>query len=161
MLSELVPGNLNTFFYTLGGAEANEKRHKGSEAPTPVVIRSSRDIAAIMGQRMPQCSSPVTLGDSANEPGMPGVVHVMDPNPYDYSFGATDEEKVARNLQYLEEVIMYEGPETIAAMFIETVTGTNGILPPPKGYLQGLRALLDKYGILLVCDEVMWIRAYR
>jgi taurine--2-oxoglutarate transaminase len=55
----------------------------------------------------------------------------------------------------LEEVIQYEGPETIAAMFIESVTGTNGILPPPKGYLKGLRALLDKYGILLVCDEVM------
>ena len=52
-------------------------------------------------------------------------------------------------------MIQYEGPDNIAAMFIETVTGTNGILPPPKGYLKGLRALLDKYGILLVCDEVM------
>ena len=58
---------------------------------------------------------------------MPGVVHVMDPEPYDFSFGSTDAEKVERNLRYLEEVIMYEGPHTIAAMFIETVTGTNGI----------------------------------
>jgi taurine--2-oxoglutarate transaminase len=74
-----------------------------------------------------------------NEPGMPGVIRVMDPQPYTYSFGTTDEEIVANNLTYLEEVIMYEGPQTIAAMFIETVTGTNGILPPPKGYLQGLR----------------------
>tara|TARA_B100000959_G_C14488361_1_gene422204 strand:- start:89 stop:409 length:321 start_codon:yes stop_codon:yes gene_type:complete len=91
----------------------------------------------------------------ANEPGMPGVVHVFDPSPYNYSFGESDEEKTARNLEYLEELIMYEGPQTIAAMFIESVTGTNGILPPPEGYLKGLRALLDKYGILLVCDEVM------
>jgi len=55
----------------------------------------------------------------------------------------------------LAEVIEYEGPGNIAAMFIETVTGTNGILPPPKGYLQGLKKLLSSHGILLVCDEVM------
>ena len=91
----------------------------------------------------------------ANEPGAPGFIKVMDPWPYHYSFGKTEEEITANNLQYLEEVIMYEGADKIAAMFIETVTGTNGILPPPKGYLKGLRALLDKYGILLVCDEVM------
>ena len=91
----------------------------------------------------------------ANEPGMPGVIHVMDPDPYHYRFGETEEEKVARNPTYLEEVIMYEGPETIAAMFVETVTGTNGIVPPPKGYLQGLKSLLERHGILLVCDEVM------
>ncbi|MGB0641292.1 MAG: aminotransferase class III-fold pyridoxal phosphate-dependent enzyme, partial [Myxococcota bacterium] len=91
----------------------------------------------------------------ANEPGSPGFVKVMDPWPYNYSFGDNDAEIVKNNLTYLEEVIQYEGPDTIAAMFIETVTGTNGILPPPVGYLEGLRALLDKYGILLVCDEVM------
>ena len=91
----------------------------------------------------------------ANEPGMPGVVRVMDPRPYNYSFGDDEASQTKNNLAYLEEVITYEGPDNIAAMFIETVTGTNGILPPPKGYLQGLRALLDRYGILLVCDEVM------
>ncbi|NBQ15565.1 MAG: aminotransferase class III-fold pyridoxal phosphate-dependent enzyme, partial [Proteobacteria bacterium] len=69
--------------------------------------------------------------------------------------GASDEEIVRNNLTYLEEVIQYEGPKNIAAMFIETVTGTNGILPPPKGYLKGLKALLEKHGILLVTDEVM------
>jgi taurine--2-oxoglutarate transaminase len=79
----------------------------------------------------------------------------MDPKPYEFSFGNTDEEIVANNLRYLEEIIQYEGPKNIAAMFIETVTGTNGILPPPKGYLKGLKALLEKHGILLVCDEVM------
>ncbi|MGC6415512.1 MAG: aminotransferase class III-fold pyridoxal phosphate-dependent enzyme [Bradymonadia bacterium] len=154
MLSELVPGNLNTFFYTLGGAEANENAIKAAKLYTGrhKILARYRSYHGATNATMQLTGDPRRL---ANEPGMPGVVHVMDPNPYDYSFGATDEEKVARNLQYLEEVIMYEGPETIAAMFIETVTGTNGILPPPKGYLQGLRALLDKYGILLVCDEVM------
>jgi len=91
----------------------------------------------------------------ANEPGSPGVIRVFDPHPYHYSFGSDDAEIVANNLTALEEVIMYEGPQNIAAMIIVTVTGTNGILPPPQGYLQGLRALLDKYGILLICDEVM------
>ena len=91
----------------------------------------------------------------ANEPGGPGFIRVMDPQPYKYSFGESEEDKTRNNLIYLEEVITYEGPQNIAAMFIETVPGTNGTLPPPEGYLAGLRSLLDKYGILLVCDEIM------
>jgi taurine--2-oxoglutarate transaminase len=153
-LSELVPGNLNTFFYTLGGAEANENAIKAARLYTgrQKILARYRSYHGATNATMQLTGDPRRL---ANEPGMPGVVHVMDPNPYDYSFGETDAEKVARNLQYLEEVITYEGPDTIAAMFIETVTGTNGILPPPEGYLQGLRVFLDKYHILLVCDEVM------
>jgi taurine--2-oxoglutarate transaminase len=90
-----------------------------------------------------------------SEPGAPGVIRVLDPEPYHYSFGRTDEEKTAQNLLYLEEILAYENPQSIAAMIIETVTGTNGVLPPPAGYLQGLKALLQKHGILLICDEVM------
>ena len=59
------------------------------------------------------------------------------------------------HLAYLDEVIQYEGPHTIAAFILETVTGTNGILIPPDGYLQGVRDLCDRYGILLIADEVM------
>jgi taurine---2-oxoglutarate transaminase len=153
-LSELVPGDLNTFFYTLGGAEANENAIKAARLYTgrQKILARYRSYHGATNGCMQLTGDPRRL---ANEPGMPGVVHVMDPEPYDFSFGSNDAEKVARNLQYLEEVITYEGPETIAAMFIETVTGTNGILPPPEGYLQGLKALLEKYGILLVCDEVM------
>ncbi|MDQ1348360.1 MAG: taurine---2-oxoglutarate transaminase, partial [Acidobacteriota bacterium] len=91
----------------------------------------------------------------ANEPGMPGVVRVMDPWPYKYSFGDDPAAITRNNLTYLEEVIDYEGPHTIAAMIVESVTGTNGILIPPPGYMQGLRALLSRHGILLICDEVM------
>jgi taurine--2-oxoglutarate transaminase len=153
-LAELVPGDLNTFFYCLGGAEANENAIKAARMFTgrhKILVRYRSYHGATHGA--------ITLtGDPRRwptEPGMPGVVRVMDPRPYDYSFGTTEEEIVRNNLTYLEEVIQYEGPKNIAAMFIETVTGTNGILPPPKGYLKGLKALLEKHGILLVTDEVM------
>jgi len=153
-LADLVPGDLNTFFYTLGGAEANENAIKAARLFTgrhKIIARYRSYHGATHGVMS-------LTGDPRrwpNEPGMSGIVRVMDPKPYDYSFGTTEEEIVENNLRYLEEVIQYEGPHTIAAMFIETVTGTNGILPPPKGYLKGLKALLEKYGILLVCDEVM------
>ena len=153
-LAEIVPGDLNMFFYALGGAEANENAIRAARLYTGRAKILSR-------YRSYHGGTNATLqltGDPrrwANEPGTPGVIRVMDPHPYNFSFGVTEEEVVRNNLTYLEEVIQYEGPHTIAAMIIETVTGTNGILPPPAGYLQGLRALLDKYGILLICDEVM------
>jgi taurine--2-oxoglutarate transaminase len=153
-LAELVPGDINTFFFTLGGAEANENAIRAVKQYTG----RSKILARYRSYHGATSATLQLTGDPRRwpaEPGMPGVVHVMDPWPYDYSFGSTDEEITANNLTYLEEVIRYEGPHTIAAMFIETVTGTNGVLTPPKGYLKGLRALLDKYGILLVCDEVM------
>lgn len=153
-LAALVPGNLNTFFYTLGGAEANENAIKAAKLYTgrSKILARYRSYHGATNATMQLTGDPRRL---ANEPGMPGVIHVMDPDPYHYSFGGTEADRVEQNLTYLEEVIMYEGPENIAAMFVETVTGTNGIVPPPQGYLQGLRRILDKYGILLVCDEVM------
>ncbi|MFN3202185.1 MAG: aminotransferase class III-fold pyridoxal phosphate-dependent enzyme [Bradymonadia bacterium] len=153
-LAEIVPGDINTFFFTLGGAEANENAIRAARLYTGKhkILSRYRSYHGGTNACMQLTGDPRRW---ANEPGMPGVVRVMDPRPYDYSFGETDAEKVANNLRYLEEVIMYEGPDHIAAMIIEPVTGTNGILPPPEGYLQGLRALLDKYGILLICDEVM------
>jgi taurine---2-oxoglutarate transaminase len=153
-LAELVPGNIDTFFFTLGGAEANEQAIRCARMYTGKAKILSR-------YRSYHGGTNATLqltGDPRrwpNEPGMPGVVRVMDPWPYQYSFGDDDEAIVRNNLCYLDEVIQYEGAHTIAAMIIETVTGTNGILPPPKGYLKGLRALLDRHGILLICDEVM------
>jgi taurine--2-oxoglutarate transaminase len=153
-LAELLPGDIDTFFFTLGGAEANENAIRAAKLYTgrSKIITRYRSYHGGTNATMQLTGDPRRW---ANEPGMPGIVRVMDPWPYDYSFGSNDEEIVRNNLCYLEEVIRYEGPQTIAAMFIETVTGTNGILPPPKGYLRALRALLDKYDILLVCDEVM------
>jgi taurine--2-oxoglutarate transaminase len=91
---------------------------------------------------------------------MPGVVHFLDPYRYRSSFHIekpeiSDAEFTRDYLRHLEEIIEYEDPATIAAVMIETVTGTNGILIPPQGYLEGVRAICDKYGLLLICDEVM------
>ena len=153
-LASLVPGDINTFFYTLGGAEANENAIKAARLFTGrhKIMARYRSYHGATHGAMSLTGDPRRI---PNEPGMSGVVRVMDPRPYDYSFGTSDAEMVRNNLTYVEEVIQYEGPNAIAAMFIETVTGTNGILAPPEGYLSGLKKLLEKYGILLVCDEVM------
>ena len=154
LLADVVPGDINTFFFTNAGAEAVENAVKIARLYSgrfKILSRyRSYHGATHVGMQL--------TGDPRRwptEPGAPGFIRVLDPEPYGYSFGATDAEKTANNLRYLEETIMYEGPQNIAALFIETVTGTNGILPPPDGYLKGLRELLDRHGILLVCDEVM------
>src|SRR6187549_2267567 len=87
----------------------------------------------------------------AAEPGIPGVVRVMDPyHGIQRGWDSADEA-----LANLEETIQLEGPNTIAAFILETVTGTNGILVPPDGYIQGVREICDRYGILMIADEVM------
>ncbi len=153
-LAELTPGDIDRFFFTLSGAEANENAIRAARLCTgkQKILSRYRSYHGATNLCMQLTGDPRRWH---NEPGAPGVVRVMDPWPYEFSFGKTESEITENNLRYLEEIIMYEGPETIAAMIIETVTGTNGILPPPAGYLVGLRALLDKYGILLICDEVM------
>jgi len=153
-LAEIVPGDINTFFFCLAGAEANENAMKAARFYTGrnKIMSRYRSYHGATRECMQLTGDPRRWH---NEPGSAGFIKVMDPRPYNYSFGDTDEEVVANNLRYLQEVIEMEGPQTIAAMFIESVTGTNGILPPPKGYLKGLKQLLEKYGILLVCDEVM------
>jgi taurine--2-oxoglutarate transaminase len=153
-LAELVPGDINTFFFTNGGAESNEAAIKTARMFTgrQKILSRYRSYHGATHAAMQLTGDPRRW---PTEPGAPGFIHVMDPVPYRYSFGATEEEQTRNNLTYLAEVIDYEGPQHIAAMFIEPVVGTNGILPPPRGYLEGLAELLHKHGILLVCDEVM------
>lgn len=153
-LSEIVPGNINTFFFTLGGGEANENAIKAARQYTGKhkILSRYRSYHGATNACMQATGDPRRW---ASEPGAPGFIRVMDPSPYSYEFGRTDAEITEQNLKYLAEVIMYEGPQNIAAMMIETVTGTNGLLIPPKGYLKGLRELLTKNEILLICDEVM------
>jgi len=154
LLASLVPGDINSFFFTLGGAEANENAIRAARLFTGKhkILSRYRSYHGGTNAAMQLTGDPRRW---ANEPGMPGVIRVMDPVPYDYSFGTTDEEIVRNNLTYLEEVIAYEGASTIAAMIIEPVIGTNGVMAPPKGYLDGLKDLLSRNGILLICDEVM------
>lgn len=153
-LAGLLPGDLNKLFFTLGGAEANENAIKIARLYTGrhKILSRYRSYHGGTHACMQLTGDPRRW---SSEPGAPGFIRVMDPDPYEYSFGTTDAEKTENHLRYLEELIEYEGPHTIAAMFVEPVTGTNGILPPPKGWLEGLSALLKKHGILLVCDEVM------
>ena len=153
-LAELTPGDLDVFFYTLGGAEANENAIRAAKVFTgrQKILSRYRSYHGGTNATLQLTGDPRRW---ANEPGMPGVVRVMDPWPYKYSFGDDPAAITRNNLTYLEEVIDYEGPHTIAAMIVESVTGTNGILIPPPGYMQGLRALLSRHGILLICDEVM------
>jgi len=154
MLSEVVPGDINKFFFTNGGAECNEGAIKVARLYTgrQKILSRYRSYHGATHGAMQLTGDPRRW---PTEPGAPGFIKVMDPTPYHYSFGKTEEEQTRNNLAYLAEVIDYEGPQNIAAMVIESVTGTNGILKPPKGYLEGLLALLHKHGILLVCDEVM------
>jgi taurine--2-oxoglutarate transaminase len=157
LLSKYTPGDLNHFFFTLGGAEAVEnaiKFAKHSSKRTKIISRYKSYHGATQGA--------ISLtGDPRrwpNEPSLPGVIKVFDPYKYRshlYKEGMSDEEFSFKILAQLEETLMYENPESVAAIFLEPVTGTNGIIPPPNGYLEGVRNLCDKYGILMVCDEVM------
>jgi taurine--2-oxoglutarate transaminase len=160
MLSEITPKGLTKFLYTLGGADANENAIKLARAYTG----RTKILARYRSYHGATYGAVAASGDPrrvAWEPTvMPGVVHFLDPYRYRSTFHRTNpdipEAEFTRDyLNHLEEIIQYERPETIAAVLLETVTGTNGIIIPPEGYLQGVRALCDKYGILLIADEVM------
>lgn len=160
LLTEVVPQGLTKFLYTLGGADANENAVKLARAYTgkhKILTRYRSYHGASYG-------AIALTGDPrryAWEPSvMPGVVHFLDPYKYRSTFhrmnrDISDEEFCIDYLNHLEEVILSEGPQTIAAVMIEPVTGTNGILIPPPGYIQGIRTLCDKYNILMIADEVM------
>ena len=149
-LAAITPGDIDTFFFTNGGAEANENAVKIARAYT-----GRHKILARYRSYHGGTAGAITLtGDPRRwpaEPGLPGVVHVLDP----YHGVARGWDTAEAALATLEETIQLEGPNTIAGFILETVTGTNGILIPPDGYLQGVRALCDKYGILMIADEVM------
>jgi taurine--2-oxoglutarate transaminase len=86
---------------------------------------------------------------------MPGVVRMFDPYTYRCPAGHPDPCPVCTGAPHLEEILQYEGPHTVAAVILETVTGTNGVIPPPEGYLRAIREVCDRHGILLILDEVM------
>jgi len=149
-LAEIAPGDISVFFFTNGGAEANENAIKLARAFTG----RHKILARYRSYHGATAGSMSLTGDPrrwANEPGIPGVVHVMDP----YHGIQRGWDRTEDALAALEEVIQLEGPATIAGFILETVTGTNGILVPPDGYLKGVRDLCTKYGILMICDEVM------
>src|SRR6266852_2033377 len=149
-LAELLPGDIDKVFFTLGGADANENAVKLARAVTGryKVMSRYRSYHGSTGVAMAMTGDPRRW---ANDLGTAGVVRVLDP----YHGPQREVDSAEKALDYLEETIQLEGPHTIAAFFLETVTGTNGVLIPPDGYLQGVRELCDRYGILMVCDEIM------
>ena len=160
ILTEITPGNLDHFMFTLGGADANEnaiKLARGYTGKHKILTRYRSYHGATAGA-MALTGDPRRLAWEPNL--MPGVVHFLDPYRYRSTFHRTNpkisEEDFSQDyLNHLEEIIHYEGPQTIAAILLEPITGTNGIIIPPEGYLQGVRSLCDRYDILLIADEVM------
>ena len=149
-LAEITPGDIDTFFFTNGGAEANENAIKMAR----FVTGRHKILARYRSYHGGTYGAISLTGDPrrwASEPGISGVIRVTD--PYHGIQRGWDSAEDA--LAHLEETIQLEGPNTIAAFILETVVGTNGILIPPDGYLQGVRAICDRYGILMIADEVM------
>ncbi len=156
LMCDITPGNLTSTFFTTGGAAANETavriarhytgRHK--------IIARYRSYHGATGGALSLTGDPrhhLTRAD------MPGVVRMLDPYTYRSPTGHENPADcpVCQGAPHLEEILMYENADTVAAVIVETVVGTNGIIVPPDGYLQSIRETCDKYGILLICDEVM------
>jgi taurine--2-oxoglutarate transaminase len=145
---------MSRVFFTNGGADANENAIRMARLHTgrDKVLSFYRSYHGNTGAAI------ASTGDPRRWPNeyATGHVHFFGPYPYRSSFWAsTPEQEAQRALEHLEQVIAFEGPDTIAAILIETIVGTAGVLVPPPGYLAGVRALADKYGIIWIADEVM------
>jgi taurine--2-oxoglutarate transaminase len=153
-LAEITPGDLSMAFFTNGGAEANENAIKVARWYTgrQKVIARYRSYHGATGGAITLTGDPRRWGA---EPGMPGIVRMFDPYTYRCPAGHPDPCPVCTGAPHLEEILQYEGAHTVAAVILETVTGTNGLIVPPDGYLRSIRETCDRHGILLITDEVM------
>lgn len=160
MIVDLLPDNFGKIFFTNAGADANENAVK--------IARMYTGRNKIFSRYRSYHGSSFGAGNLTGEPrryplepGIPGFVKFFDPYVYRECIDfASEEEASAYYLTKLREQVLYEGPDRIAAIVLETITGSNGVIIPPKGYLPGVRALCDEFGILMICDEVMagWCR---
>jgi taurine--2-oxoglutarate transaminase len=154
VLAEITPGDLAMSFFTNGGAEANENAIKLARWYTG----RQKIVARYRSYHGATAGAITATGDPRRwpaEPGISGIVRILDPYTYRCPVGHPDPCPVCTGAPHLEEILQYEGPQTVAAVIVETVTGTNGVIPPPDGYLQAIREVCDRHGILLICDEVM------
>ena len=153
-LAEVTPGDLNKTLFTLGGAEAVENSIKIARQYTgrhKIVTRYRSYHGATYG-------AATAGGDPRrlpNEPGISGIVRVHDPYAYRCPFGYAPEGNTQVYIDHVIQTIEFEGPENVAAILMESITGSSGLIIPPQGYWQALREYADQKGILLIADEVM------
>ncbi|MER8001991.1 aspartate aminotransferase family protein [Streptomyces sp. NPDC095613] len=155
LIAERTPGDLDKIFFTNGGTEAIEHAVRMARLHTgrPKVLSAYRSYHGATSTAINLTGDPRRW---ASDSGAAGVVHFHAPFLYRSAFYATTEaEECARALEHLESTIILEGPATIAAIVLETIPGTAGIMMPPPGYLAGVREICDRYGIVFVLDEVM------
>jgi len=154
LLAEVTPGDLTMSFFTNGGAEANENAIKLARWYTG----RQKIVARYRSYHGATAGAISATGDPRRwpaEPGVPGFVRMLDPYTYRCPAGHPDPCPVCTGAPHLEEILQYEGPQNVAAVILETITGTNGVIPPPPGYLQAVREVCYRHGILLILDEVM------
>ncbi len=172
LLAEVTPGELGMTLFTTGGSDANENAVKLARW----VTGRQKIVARYRSYHGATAGAAALTGDPRRwpaEPAVPGVVRMFDPYPYPYrcaaghvydshgayafdpAAGHADDCAIAAGGPHLEEILQYEGPESVAAVILETITGANGVLVPPPGYLSSVREVCDRYGILLILDEVM------
>lgn len=155
LIAERTPGNLNSIFFTNGGADSNEHAVRMARLHTGRYKVLARYRAYHGGT-----DTAINLtGDPRrwpNDYGNAGVVHFNGPFLYRTSFNAeTEEQESQRALEYLDRLIQMEGPTSFAAIILESIPGTAGIMVPPPGYMAGVREICDRYGIMMITDEVM------
>lgn len=155
LIAEVAPDGFEKVFFTNGGAEANEYAVRMARQAT-----GRRKVLSMYRSYHGSTATAISLtGDPrrwANDVTDTGAVRFFGPYLYRSPFHSeTPEQETERALAHLEQTIQLEGPQTIAAIIVETVVGTNGVLLPPPGYLPGVRALCDRYGIVFIADEVM------
>ena len=155
MMIDRLPDNMGKVFFTNGGADANENAIK--------MARMYTGRTKVFSRYRSYHGSTFGAGNLTGEPrryplepGIPGFVKFFDPYIYREEIPfKTEREASDYYVKKLREQICYENPESIAAIVMETITGSNGVIIPPENYMQGVREICDEFGIIMICDEVM------
>ncbi len=155
MIVDIMPDNMAKVFFTNGGADANENAIKMAKQ----VTGRNKIFSRYRSYHGSSFGAGNLTGEPRRfplEPGIPGFIKFFDPYLYREKIKFQSEEEAGEYyVSKLREQIIYEGPESVAAIIMETITGSNGIIIPPKNYLPGVRKICDEFGIMMICDEVM------
>ncbi|MBP1714562.1 MAG: aminotransferase class III-fold pyridoxal phosphate-dependent enzyme [Deltaproteobacteria bacterium] len=154
LLAEVTPGDVKKTFFSTSGAEANEGAIKIARAATG----REKIIARYRSYHGSTFGAMTLTNDFRNwafEPAIPSVIHCLDPYCYRCPFGLTHPACDLQCAKHVEDVIRFEGEKRVAGFMAETIVGANGIIVPPDGYWQKIREICDRYGVVMMVDEVM------